>query len=118
MRGFTEAAVAAIGAHAWPGNVRELENRVKRAVVMAEGRLVDASDLELASPEGASRDFDLRAARLRAEREVLQQALAYSDNRLSAAAKLLGISRPTLYGLLEVHDLTPARHQAAPQEEA
>jgi two-component system NtrC family response regulator len=118
VRGFNEAAVAAIGAHSWPGNVRELENRVKRAVVMAEGRLIDASDLELALPEGAARDFDLRAARLRAEHEVLQQALAYSDNRLSAAAKLLGISRPTLYGLLEAHDLTPARHQAAPQEEA
>ncbi len=118
LRGFTAAALSAIGSHGWPGNVRELENRVKRAVVMAEGRLIDAPDLELALPEGLPRNLDLRAARLRAEHEVLQQALAYSDNRLSAAAKLLGISRPTLYGLLEAHDLTPTRHPAAQAEEA
>ncbi len=116
LRGFSEAAVAAIGAHAWPGNVRELENRVKRAVVMADGRLVDAPDLELLPPEGMTLDFDLRAARLRAEREVLQRALAYSNSRLSQAAKLLGVSRPTLYGLLEAHDLMPVRTVAAEDE--
>ena len=64
LRGFTEAAIAAIDAHAWPGNVRELENRVKRAVVMADGRLIDTPDLELEAPEGLAMDFDLRAARL------------------------------------------------------
>ena len=116
LRGFSEAAVAAIGAHAWPGNVRELENRVKRAVVMADGRLVDAPDLELVPPEGAALDFDLRGARLRAERTVLQRALAHSNNRLSQAAKLLGVSRPTLYGLLEAHDLVPVRAVAAEDE--
>ena len=117
LRGFTEAAMAAIEAHAWPGNVRELENRVKRAVVMADGRLVDAPDLELAAPEGAVLDFDLRAARMRAERAVLQRALAHSNNRLSQAAKLMGISRPTLYGLLEAHDLAPVRGPAAEEDE-
>ncbi len=116
LRGFTEAAVAAIEAHAWPGNVRELENRVKRAVVMADGRLVDAPDLELAVPAGAAADFDLRAARLRAERETLQRALAHSNYRLSLAAKLMGISRPTLYGLLEAHDMAPPPRGAAVEE--
>ena len=59
-----------MNAHDWPGNVRELENRLKRAVVMAERRLIDAADLELAPPAEALPDLDLRAARLRAEREV------------------------------------------------
>ncbi len=113
LRGFTEAAVAAIEAHAWPGNVRELENRVKRAVVMADGKLVDAPDLELAAPAGPVADFDLRAARLRAERETLLRALAHSNNRLSLAAKLMGISRPTLYGLLESHGMTLPPRAAA-----
>jgi two-component system NtrC family response regulator len=111
IRGFTEAASSAMAAHAWPGNVRELENRMKRAVVMAERRMIDAADLELAPPVAAAIDLDLRAARLRAEREVLQIALARSNGTLSVAAKLLGISRPTLYGLMEVHgiDIDPAR---------
>ena len=116
LRGFSEAAVAALGAHGWPGNVRELENRMKRAVVMADGKLVDAPDLELLAPEGEAPDFDLRAARLRAERQILQRALAHSNNRLAAAAKLMGISRPTLYGLLETHDLMPPRGAAAEEE--
>jgi two-component system, NtrC family, response regulator len=105
LRGFTEAATAALSAHAWPGNVRELENRMKRAVVMAERRMLDAVDLELAPTSDTVVPLDLRAARLRAEREVLHLALARSNGTLSVAAKLLGISRPTLYGLMEVHGI-------------
>jgi len=107
IRGFTETANAAIAAHPWPGNVRELENRMKRAVVMAEGRIIDAADLELAPPAEGPPDLDLRAARLRAEREVVHIAWARSNHTLSVAARLLGISRPTLYGLLEVHGIEP-----------
>ena len=103
IRGFTEAASVALSAHDWPGNVRELENRLKRAVVMADRRLIDAADLELAPSEEALPDLDLRAARLRAEREVIQAALARSNNTLSVAARLLGISRPTLYSLMQAH---------------
>lgn len=105
IRGFTEAASSAMTAHAWPGNVRELENRMKRAVVMAEQRMIDASDLELAPAGAAPPDLDLRSARLRAEREVIQAALARSNHTLSAAARLLGVSRPTLYGLIEAHGI-------------
>jgi two-component system, NtrC family, response regulator len=105
LRGFTPAAIAAMEAHPWPGNVRELENRVKRAVVMAEGRQLGAEDLELTQAKDIVVDLDLRAARLRAERDVLLQALAHSNGTLSVAAKLLGISRPTLYGLMEVHGI-------------
>jgi two-component system, NtrC family, response regulator len=105
LRGFTEAATSALIAHDWPGNVRELENRMKRGVVMAEKRLIDATDLELMPNVDQPPDLDLRSARLRAEREVIQVALARSNNTLSVAARLLGISRPTLYGLMEAHGL-------------
>ena len=105
IRGFTEHAASAMNAHDWPGNVRELENRMKRAVVMAERRTIDASDLELAAPGPEVPDLDLRAARLRAERDVIREALARSNNTLSVAARLLGVSRPTLYGLLEAHGI-------------
>ena len=111
LRGFTEQALLAIAAHGWPGNVRELENRMKRAVVMSEARLIDASDLELAAVAETGMNIDLRGARLRAERDVIQLALARSNGVLSVAAKILGISRPTLYGLMEVHgmEIEPAR---------
>jgi len=105
IRGFTEAATVALDAHDWPGNVRELENRMKRAVVMAESRMIDVTDLELTPPEETMPDLDLRAARLRAERQVLRAALARSNNTLATAARMLGISRPTLYGLMEVHGI-------------
>jgi two-component system NtrC family response regulator len=105
IRGFTEAATVALDVHDWPGNVRELENRLKRAVVMADSRMIDVADLELASAEAEMPDLDLRAARLRAEREVLRAALARSNNVLATAARLLGISRPTLYGLMEAHGI-------------
>lgn len=103
LRGFSESALDALAAHDWPGNVRELENRVKRAAIMADGRVIDCADLELASETSA--DLDLREARLRAERSVIERALGQSRGRIAAAARLLGVSRPTLYGLLEAHGL-------------
>ena len=107
LRGFSEAAVSAISGHDWPGNVRELENRLKRGVVMADGKLIDDADLELAAvTDGQDMLLDLRAARLRAELDVLQKALARSHGGMSATAKLLGISRPTLYSLLATHGLS------------
>jgi two-component system NtrC family response regulator len=105
IRGFTEQALSAIAAHSWPGNVRELENRMKRAMVMTENRLIDAVDLELPLDAAAPVSLDLRNARMQAERRVIEMALARSNGTLSAAAKLLGISRPTLYGLIETHGL-------------
>jgi len=101
LRGFTTEAIAAIAACPWRGNVRELENRVKRAVVMADGTHITAADLELAPAAADEDELDIRAARSRAERTVVQRALAQSNGNLSTAAKLLGVSRPTLYSLLE-----------------
>ena len=108
VRGLDDEAQATLLQYEWPGNVRELENRLKRAVVMTDSRLITAEDLDLAPASAPSPDLDLRAARLRAEREVVQLAIARSNGVLAAAAKLLGISRPTLYGLLETHRLATA----------
>ncbi len=110
LRGFDEAAVTAISAHNWPGNVRELGNRVQRAALMAEGFLVTAADLELAEEtEAAGDDLNLRGARAKLEREMISRAMARGNGNLSGAARLLGVSRPTLYDLLETHGMTPQR---------
>ena len=83
--------------------MRELENRVKRAVVMTDGPLLSAADLGLAVPGEDTPSLTIRDARARAEREVLQLALAQAGSNLSKAAKLLGTSRPTLYDLMRQH---------------
>jgi two-component system NtrC family response regulator len=105
VRGLAPAALAAISAWPWPGNVRELENRMKRAVIMADGKLVTAEDLDLAPVDNDSLPVNLKAAREQADRRAIRQALARSDNNISGAAKLLGISRPTLYDLLKQYEL-------------
>jgi len=105
IRGFASAALAAINDHPWPGNVRELENRVKRAVIMADGTLLSTADLGLSAQGEEAPSLGIRAARARAEREVLQMALAQTGSNLSKAAKLLGISRPTLYDLMQQHQI-------------
>ncbi len=97
--GFTEEALEAIASYVWPGNVRELENRVRRAVIMGDRSWIGADDLEL--PIGKTPDFDLRTARKKAERELIQLALARSDGSITTAARLLQVSRPTLYSLME-----------------
>ena len=106
VKSFAADALAAIDAWHWPGNVRELENRVKRAVIMAEGKLVHAADLDLAEPdEAVAQALNLKTARERADRKVIRHALARSEGNISSTAKLLGISRPTLYDLLKQYDL-------------
>jgi two-component system NtrC family response regulator len=100
-------AIAAIDAYPWPGNVRELENRIKRAVIMAEGRTIGASDLDLPGTAVAAPDaINLRAAREVADRRAIHHAMSRTENNISGAAKLLGISRPTLYDLLKQYQLT------------
>lgn len=99
--GFTEDAVDAICHHSWPGNVRELENRVKRAVIMAENKRITSKDLDLQNTVGDRRDFNLRKQIEGLERRLVVEALAYTDGNVSKAAKLLGVSRPHLYSLME-----------------
>ncbi|MBX9814688.1 MAG: sigma-54-dependent Fis family transcriptional regulator [Proteobacteria bacterium SG_bin5] len=104
VNGLAPDAAAAIEAWRWPGNVRELENRVKRAVIMAEGKKVTAADLDLAAPEAAE-PLNLKAVREAADRAAIAQALARASGNISNTAKLLGISRPTLYDLLKSYDI-------------
>ncbi|MBB3033034.1 PEP-CTERM-box response regulator transcription factor [Alteriqipengyuania lutimaris] len=106
VKGFAPDALAALDAHAWPGNVRELENRVKRAVIMADGKLVSAQDLDLTDlREEAADPLNLKCAREQVDRHVIRKALARTEGNISGSAKLLGISRPTLYDLLKQYDL-------------
>jgi two-component system NtrC family response regulator len=97
--GFTDQAVEAVVNYPWPGNVRELENRVQRAVIMGEQKLLSVDDLELSGEKKP--EFDLRAARRKAERELIELALSCSDGSIARAARLLQVSRPTLYSLME-----------------
>ncbi len=107
VKGLAADALAAIDGWGWPGNVRELENRVKRAVIMADGKLVSAEDLDLpqSDEDGVDLALNLKAAREQADRRMIRQALARSEGNISNTAKLLGISRPTLYDLLKQYDL-------------
>ena len=129
-RGFSPAALAAMREYDWPGNVRELENKVKRAVLMNEGALVEAWDLGLAPRPAAvavaddadpgdrdDQSYDigsglknlsglkLREARLRVEKELLLLAVKKHQGNVVAMAAELGVSRPTLYDLMKKHGL-------------
>src|SRR6185503_13767347 len=108
VQSLSPDAAEAIDAYGWPGNVRELENRIKRAVIMTDGKLVGAADLDLPgqSPDaGEPLPINLRAAREVADRRAIRQALTRTENNISGAAKLLGISRPTLYDLMKQYQL-------------
>ena len=107
VKGFAPDALAAMDSWPWPGNVRELENRVKRAVIMADGKLVSAADLDLNAPQQQEGELplNLKSARESADRRVIRHALARSEGNISSTAKLLGISRPTLYDLLKQYDM-------------
>jgi two-component system NtrC family response regulator len=105
IRGFSEDALAAIATYPWPGNVRELENRVKRAVVMTDGPVITASDLDMRSDAARPRKLNLKGEIEKLERSLLQEALAVSGGNVSQAAKLMGISRPHLYNLKRLQGL-------------
>jgi two-component system NtrC family response regulator len=94
-------ALQALETYAWPGNVRELENRVKTAVIMSDGPLLTAQDLQLTVGTEPAVQFSLREVRSRAERAAVRQAMAVAEGNISRAADLLGVTRPTLYDLLD-----------------
>jgi putative PEP-CTERM system response regulator len=104
VTGLSPDALSAIDAWGWPGNVRELENRMKRAVIMADGKSVTAIDLDLAERDTPD-PINLKAVRESADRKAIRHALARAEGNISNTAKLLGISRPTLYDLLKNYDL-------------
>jgi two-component system NtrC family response regulator len=105
VKGMSTGALTAIDAWNWPGNVRELENRIKRAVIMAEGKFVTADDLDFSDEDHGDLLLNLKAAREASDRKAIKRAIARTEGNISSAAKLLGISRPTLYDLLKQYDL-------------
>jgi two-component system NtrC family response regulator len=107
LKGFDQGAIDAIEAYPWPGNVRELESRLKRAVIMAEGSYLSASDLELEADALEPAPLNLKEVREEAERKAVERALAQCNNKISDAAKALGVTRPTLYSILEKYGLRP-----------
>lgn len=107
VKGFAPDAIEAIERWNWPGNVRELENRVKRAVIMADSPMVSAADLDFEAAEGPALPINLRAVREAADRAAITRALTRAEGNISGTARLLGISRPTLYDLMKNYDLQP-----------
>jgi two-component system, NtrC family, response regulator len=103
VTGFSPEAVEAIENYDWPGNIREMENRVKRAIVMADDKLVSSEDLGIANTDGLS--INLRQVRHDAEKSAILRALTITENNISATAKLLGVTRPTLYDLMKKYNM-------------
>jgi two-component system NtrC family response regulator len=111
LKGFTSEALEALTAHHWPGNVRELENRIKRAVVMAEGRYVTPENLELREASTSAGAATLRASRESRERDLVRLAMEKAEGNVTRAAAELGISRPTLYQLLARYGLKKTKSE-------
>ena len=119
VKSFDASALNAIQRYQWPGNVRELESRVKRAAIMAEGSQVNAEDLELEDyvdqvlHADASMPLNLRSVREQAERNAIMQALTFANDNITDAAELLGVTRPTLYSMLEKYGLREVKAKTA-----
>lgn len=109
VKGFSDGALRAMNQHKWPGNIRELQNRLKSAVIMADGSLIEAQDLGLEAPAADPSGIDvlnLREVREHAEKGAIRRAYQSAGNNISQTAKLLGITRPTLYALIDKYDMT------------
>ena len=105
FKGFAPSAIKAIEAYAWPGNVREMENRITRATIMADSKQISAEDLGLDQQGETDLQLNLKQVRSNAESSAIKTALEITENNITKAAQLLGITRPTLYSLLERYDL-------------
>lgn len=102
---FNDAALRALTAYEWPGNIRELENRIKRATVMCDGKIITSEDLDLDSSDSVSMALNLKQVREEAERTAVVNAMTQAAGNISKAAKLLGVSRPTLYDIMNKHHI-------------
>ncbi len=107
-RGFSPDADSAIEAYDWPGNIRELENKIKRSVIMCDGKSISVEDMGLAEAETLS--LNLRQVRQEAEHAAISHALILTDSNISATAKLLGVTRPTLYDLMKKYNIQESSH--------
>jgi len=102
---FSQEALAAIESHQWPGNIREMENCIKRAVIMADDVQISAEDLGLEIPKAQIKPINLRQVREDADRNALVQTMARVNGNIAKAAELLGVSRPTIYDLMNRHGI-------------
>jgi two-component system, NtrC family, response regulator len=102
---FSDDAVTAIESYSWPGNIREVENKIKRAVVLADNNIIHAADLDITTSKPKTSVINLKEARKAAEVEAIHSALEVSQYNISAAAKLLGVTRPTLYDMMKKYNL-------------
>ena len=107
LKGFSDSAITAMKQHQWPGNIRELQNRLKSAVIMAEGSRIQAEDLSLTlRNDGPNFDsLNLRQVREHAESRAIRNAFLVTEKNMSKTAELLGVTRPTLYSLIEKYHL-------------
>jgi len=109
IQGFTEDAINALLGHRWPGNIRELQNKLKSAVILADTKLITAEDLGLVASQDATSVPTLRKVREQAETQAIRHAYNLSNGNLSKTADLLGITRPTLYSLIEKYKMADLR---------
>ena len=105
LKGFSASSHEAMLHHTWPGNVREMENRIRRGVIMTEGEYILPCDLELEEPKEISQNISLREARDKIDREMIIKALAINQGNIKDAARGLGVTRQTLYDLIEKHSI-------------
>jgi two-component system NtrC family response regulator len=105
VKGFTQEALQAVENYSWPGNVREMENRISRAIIMADGSHVTVDDLELDFNSDDSLPLNLKQVRDEADKQTIMRAVNMVDGNLSKAAEVLGVTRPTLYNLLDKYNL-------------
>ena len=112
ISGFSQTAIQAIREYGWPGNIRELENRIRRAVIMAEGQRILPADLGFDTGKGRFSGMNLKEAREALEMEMAEEALETCKGNISSAAQALGISRPTLYEIIEKNGLN--KHEPTP----
>ncbi|MBO1256406.1 PEP-CTERM-box response regulator transcription factor [Alteromonas sp. 5E99-2] len=105
IKSFSEGAINAMLAHKWPGNIRELQNKLKSAVIMAEGTVVQADDLGLMERSDSIEVFNLREVREKAESKAIRRAYQLSDCNMSKTAEMLGVTRPTLYSLIDKYEM-------------
>jgi two-component system NtrC family response regulator len=107
IKGFSDSAILAMKQHNWPGNIRELQNKLKSAVIMAEGSQIQAEDLGLIVKDDAPSldSLNLREVREHAESRAIRSAYLVADKNMSKAAQLLGVTRPTLYALIEKYHM-------------
>ncbi len=114
IQGFTEGAINAMLGHRWPGNIRELQNKLKSAVIMADNKFIDAEDLGLVVDHNASSPLiTLRKVREQAETQAIRHAYNLSNGNLSKTADVLGVTRPTLYALIDKYKMLDLRSHEA-----